>query len=137
MAEVVEIIEFLKSKTGTNKVSEDSDLGNDLGVDGDDYEELIMEFSKKYNVDVSSYLWYFHCSEEGSWNSIGGVFFKSPDKHVSYIPVTPGMLSGFTKIGKWDVKYPDHTLPPKRYDIMLNQLLVLVFILFVIYKCFF
>ncbi len=135
MAEVSEIIEFLKDETGTDNVSENSDIGNDLGIDGDDYYDLVTEFSKKYNVDVSSWLWYFHCSEEGSWNSIGGTLFKSPDKRVKYIPVTPLMLSEFTKIGKWNIEYPEHALPKRRYDIIINWLLILAFIPFVLYKC--
>ena len=134
MAEVSEIIDFLKDKTGTDDVSENSDIGNDLGIDGDDYDELILEFSKKYNVDVSSCLWYFHCSEEGSWNSIGGSIFRSPDKRVKYIPITPVMLSDFTKIGKWNIQYPDHKLPKRRYDILINQILVIGFILFLLFK---
>ena len=134
MAEVSEIIDFLKDKTGTDDVSENSDIGNDLGIDGDDYDELILEFSKKYNVDVSSCLWYFHCSEEGSWNSIGGSIFRSPDKRVKYIPITPVMLSDFTKIGKWNIQYPEHKLPKRRYDILINQILVIGFILFLLFK---
>lgn len=135
MAEVSEIIEFLKHKTGTDIVSENSDIANDLGVDGDDYDELLQDFSEKYNVDISSCLWYFHWSEEGSWNSIGGSIFKSPDKRVEHIPVTPLMLSQFTKTGKWDIQYPEHKLPKRRYDIIINQILVLAFIAIIIYKC--
>lgn len=135
MAEVSEIIEFLKDRTGAGNVSENTDIANDLGVDGDDYDELIREFSKKYNVDVSSCLWYFHWSEEGSWNSIGGTIFQSPDKRVEHIAVTPIMLSEFTKAGKWNIEYPDHKLPKWRYDIIINQILVIVFILFLLYKC--
>ena len=135
MAEVSEIIEFLKDRTGTDVVTENSDIANDLGVDGDDYDELLSEFSKKYSVDISSCLWYFHWSEEGSWNSIGGSFFKSPDKGVKHIPVTPIMLAEFTKLGKWNLQYPEHNLPKRRYDIVINQFLILAFIVFILYKC--
>ncbi|MFN8291889.1 MAG: DUF1493 family protein [Chitinophagaceae bacterium] len=134
MAEVSEIIEFLKQKTGADSVSENSDIGNDLGVDGDDYDELILEFAKKYKVDVSGFLWYFHFSEEGSWNSIGREFYKSPDKRVEHIPVTPLMLSNFTKTGKWDIDYPKHDIPKKRYDILINQLLVIGLIIYLLWR---
>ncbi|MBK7307659.1 MAG: DUF1493 family protein [Chitinophagaceae bacterium] len=135
MAEASEIIEFLKDRTGTDVVTENSDIANDLGVDGDDYDELISEFSKKYSVDISSFLWYFHCSEEGSWNSIGGSFFKSPDKRVTHIPVTPIMLAEFTKVGKWNLQYPEHSVPKRRYDIVIYQFLILAIIVFIFYKC--
>ena len=46
MAEVSEIIEFLKHKTGADIVSENSDIAYDLGVDGDDYVELLQDFQK-------------------------------------------------------------------------------------------
>jgi hypothetical protein len=134
MADVSEIIEFLKDKTGADNVSEHSDIANDLGIDGDDYDELIHEFSKKYNVDVSSCLWYFHYSEEGSWNSIGGAFFQPPDKKVNHIAVTPIMLSEFTNKGKWDIQYPEHKLPKRRNDIIINQILVIGFIAYLLYK---
>lgn len=135
MAEVFEIIEFLKVQTGADDITEYSDIVNDMGADGDDYDELVYEFSNKYNVDISSYLWYFHCSEEGSWNSIGGSFFKSPDNRVEHISVTPMMLADFTKVGKWDLQYPEHSLPKRRYDIMINQFLIFAFIVFILYRC--
>src|SRR5690606_6725679 len=114
---------FLKERTGADNVLENSDIANDLGVDGDDYDELVYEFSKKYNVDVSSCLWYFHWSEEGSWNSIGGSVFRPPDKRVEHIPVTPLMLSEFSKAGKWNIEYPYHELPKRRYDSIINQII--------------
>ena len=135
MVEISEIINFIKDKIGADKVSENIDIANDLGVDGDDFYEFINEFSKKYNVDISSCLWYFHCSEEGSWNSIGGIFFKSPDKLVQHIPITPLMLFEFAKQGKWNIQYPVHKFPNRRYDIIINQLLFFFFIVFLLYKC--
>jgi hypothetical protein len=135
MVELSEIINFVEKHTGADNVSENSDLTKDIGVDGDDFDELINEFAKKYNVDISSCLWYFHCSEEGSWNSIGRAFFKSPNNRVIHIPVTPLMLFGFTKVGKWNLEYPEHKLPKKRYDIIINNLLILICILFLLYKC--
>lgn len=135
MVEVSDIISFIKDKTGAENVSENSDIGNDAGVDGDDYAELINDFSDKYNVDISSCLWYFHWSEEGSWNSLGGIFFKSPDKYVNYIPVTPLMLTEFAREGKWNIQYPEHKLLKRRYDIIFNQLAVLVFLGLLLYKC--
>lgn len=135
MIEVSEIINFLKDKTGSDKISENSDITTDLGVDGDDFFELILEFGKKYHVDISSCIWYFHCAEEGSWNSIGGAFFKPPNYRVQHIPITPFMLLEFVKLGKWDIQYPDHKIPKKRYDIIFNVLLILSLIIFTLYKC--
>lgn len=135
MAEISDILNFLEVQTGSEDVSENSDITNDLGVDGDDFFELIAEFGKKYQVDISSCIWYFHCAEEGSWNSIGGAFFKPPNHRVQHIPITPLMLLEFVKEGKWNLQYPDHKIPKRRYDIIVNQLIVLLFIIFILYKC--
>lgn len=125
----------MKNEIGVDAVNENDDLANDLGIDGDDYDEFISKYATKYRVDISSFLWYFHYSEEGSWNSIGGAFFKSPDKTVKHIPVSPLMLSEFAKKGKWEIQYPEHKLPKRRYDIIINQLLVLLFVILLLYKC--
>lgn len=135
MIELAEIVKFLKDQTGCDKIFENSDVTEDLGVDGDDFDDLVVTFSKKFNVDISSCLWYFHCGEEGNWNSIGGAFFESPDRRVKHIPVTPLMLLEFAQKGKWDIQYPDHKLPKRRYDILINQALIVGFVVFLIYKC--
>lgn len=108
MYQIGEIIKFVEDHIGRaeGEVLENSDLVNDLGCDGDDFGELIDEFSKNYNVNISSYRWYFHHTEEGSWNSIGGLIFSPPDKRIKRIPVTPGMLLEFARSGKWNIQYP-------------------------------
>lgn len=135
MIEISDILNFLKEQTGSNLVSENCDISNDLGIDGDDFDDLIIEFGKKYNVDISPCIWYFHSAEEGSWNSIGGAFFKSPNNRVQHIPVTPLMLLEFVRAGKWNLQYPDHKIPKRRYDIIINQLLILALIIFMLIKC--
>lgn len=127
-----EIIEFLKDLSGADKVEPNSDIGNDLGMDGDDFSEMIEKYSSKYSVDMTNYLWYFHHADEGSFNNIGGLFFDPPYKRVQRIPLTPSMLTDFANRGKWVIQYPDHKIPTKRYDMLVNQIiigLVLVFIL--------
>ena len=73
MVTINQVIEFLKDQTGCNQMSVDSAITEDLGVD--DFDNLINNFSKEFNVDVSSWLWYFHCGEESGWNNIGAYFF--------------------------------------------------------------
>ena len=132
------IIDLIVEKTGCSKseISEQSDLLNDLGCCGDDFFELIDKFAKRFNVDMTAYLWYFHNEEEGHANSIGRIFFKAPYEKVKHIPVTPQILLESANIGKWIINYPVHNLPKRRYDIMVNMFLVIAFILFIIYKCF-
>ena len=132
--ELTTIIEFLEDQTGCREVSATSDITEDLGVDGDDFDDLLRRFSSVFNVDVSGCLWYFHCGEEGGWNSIGGMFFRSPDKRVPHIKVTPIMLLDFVKKGRWDLQYPEHRLPKVRYDMLINQVLFIGVLAFLIYK---
>ncbi|MCQ3827846.1 DUF1493 family protein [Microbulbifer elongatus] len=69
-----EIIKFLSEFTTIKpgKISGDTLVNFDLGVDGDDGVELLLEYAKKFNVDISGisesyfgpegvpFLWPFH-----------------------------------------------------------------------------
>lgn len=132
---LTDITNFVIDKTGCeeNEVTPNCDIEKNLGCWGDDFDELIDEYSKKFNVDMTSYLWYFHTNEEGQ--SIGGIFFKAPYERVTRIPVTPAILLDYANHGKWLMTYPEHYLPRRRYDILINQILIFVLIAFLIYKC--
>jgi len=118
-----EIIDFIETEYWKSNLQSNSDIFETVRISGDDCYELIEKFSKKYDVDISNFLWYFHHEEEGSWNSIGGYFNKSPDKLVKRIPITPKMLAKFAETKKWEINYSIHKLPEKRKDLILNQIL--------------
>jgi hypothetical protein len=122
------IISFLTDHVGVDKVTLQSDIFFDLGVVGDDFHEMIGKYQKTFNVDTTNYLWYFHADEEGQ--SIGGVFFKAPYERVKRIPVTPKMLLDFANKGTWTIEYPEHSLPKRRYDLIINTVLVFFFFIF-------
>ena len=136
-----DIIRFIVDKTdcSEDEVTSESDLDNDLGCTGDDFHELIDEFAKTFGVDMNPYRWYFHTVDEGHSNSIGGFFFKAPSERVNHIAVTPAVLLESANSGKWTINYPEHSLPRHRYDLIINQVIVLVFALgllsFLGYKC--
>ncbi|WP_437125369.1 DUF1493 family protein [Flavobacterium enshiense] len=136
MDKITEILEFVKEFTGADNVTEESDIETEIGCYGDDFDELIEKYSKKFNVDVSSYLWYFHTGEEASFN-IGSIFSKPPNELVKRIPVTPKMLLEFSEKGKWDIKYPMHKIPKIRYDMIINQIIFIGIIIWGIYYWFF
>jgi hypothetical protein len=133
MYQLDDIIEFVKEETLSKRVTADSDIERDLGWTGDDFSELMEKYCQKYKVDMSSYLWYFHHDEEGSLHSIGGVFFKSPRQLVTHIPVTPKILFDFFQKGKWDLEYPEHSIPKKRYDILINQIVLFILVIWIIW----
>ena len=113
MSWINEIRNFLEDYSGVYAEDPDIDIFKDMGVTGDDFHEMIENYSKKYNVDMTDYLWYFHTNEEG-YMSIGGQLFKPPYEKVRRIPVTPKMLADFIMIKKWDLKYPPHEIPKHR-----------------------
>ena len=127
-----EIIRFLKEETFEENVTSTTDIFNECGVSGDDFHELIEKYQKTFNVNMETYLWYFHADEEGN-NFIGGSFFKPPYKRVNRIPITPKMLTEFGNIKKWEIEYPKLTLPKRRYDIIFNQIILILLSIYLIY----
>jgi len=113
-------------------INEDTDIYDDLSCVGDDFHELIENYSAKFNVTMDGYLWYFHSDEEGQ--NFGALFFKPPYQRVQRIPVTPKMLLDFANKGYWDITYPEHRLPKWRYDIIIG-LLLLVVLPILLYYC--
>jgi len=134
---IQDIRSFIVSKTGCKmeEVYPDCDIKNDLGCWGDDFHELIEEFAKKYNVKMEGYSWYFHSEEEGHIHSFGRFFFKAPYERVKQIPVTPNVLLDSANAGRWLITYPEDKLPRRRYDVLINQIVLVLFVAFVIYKC--
>lgn len=128
-----EISGFIKSKTGIVNLNLNDDLLKDQGVSGDDFHELIADYQKIFNVDMTNYLWYFHSDEEG--NNIGGVFFKPPYERVNHIPVSPAKLLEFANKGRWEMEYPVHKLPKFRWDMIINATLLLIALSWALYSC--
>ena len=123
-----EIILFIEKEFWKSNLNSNSDIFKTVQISGDDSHELIEKYHMKYNVDMSTYLWYFHCDEEGS-TFITSMFFKPPYKRVTRIPITPKLLTDFANSKKWKMDYPEHTLPKKRYDLLINQIIFwLIFI---------
>ena len=134
MYKLDDILKFVSENTGTDNVTAYSDIDTELGCTADDFGDLMGAFAKQYKIDMSTYLWYFHTVEEGHNLSIGRSFYKTPYELVTRIPVTPGMLLKFAQKGKWDIIYPEHKIPKRRYDILINQLLIVGLLLILICK---
>lgn len=124
---VEEIMQFLKDFACCDEIYPHSDICNDLGLDGDDFHDMIELYTKQFSVNMSDYLWYFHCKEEG--NNLGSLIFPAPNKLVSKISVSPVMLTNFANNGKWGINYPKHKIPKRRYDIIINRLLIVFLLL--------
>ena len=124
---------FIKEFSGINNLNPNDDLLYDCGITGDDFHELIEKYSKQFHVDMGGYLWYFHANEEG--NSIGSSFFKPPYERVNHIPITPAKLLEFANKGHWDISYPHHVLPKRRWDLLINMILLFIVLGWALYSC--
>ena len=106
-------------------IGPDEDIFGRIGITGDDTDDFMIAFQKTFDVDMRNYLWYFHSEEEGGLD-LGGLFFKSPDRLVTRIPITPRLLSDSINAKEWSVQYPDYTMPKIRRDLALNWILLLI-----------
>jgi hypothetical protein len=106
-----------------------TDIFEELGVVGDDFSELIEEYSKQFDVRMESYRWYFHGNDEG-YNPLAYIF-KPPNEKVERIPVTPKMLLDFAHSKEWGLNYPDHDEPTDRRDLTYSNIGLLVIFLII------
>ncbi|MEI6408495.1 MAG: DUF1493 family protein [Bacteroidota bacterium] len=116
---------LIQTHTGAKNIRPDTDIYLDLKFAGDDFEELLADYAKTYAVDMRGYLWYFHNEEEGF--NIGALFVAPPNRRVTRIPVSPALLAEFANKGVWDMSYPAHELPAKRYGHIINTIIGLLF----------
>ena len=128
-----EVAEFVREQRGHAHVTPATRLVEDTGADGDDMFELMQRYSERFGVDLITYRWYFHHGEEGSW-SLGGLFFEPPYKRVPHIPITVGMLHEFAEQKRWSIQYPEHRLPKRRVDMLINQVVVAVILSYLGYS---
>jgi Protein of unknown function (DUF1493) len=96
-----------------------ADLERDLHITGDDFIELMERYSQEFSVNLQDYRWYFHHAEEVTFNP-GALLFKPPYRLVNHIPVTPKVLLEAAETGHWTIRYPEHSLPKRRYDILAS-----------------
>jgi len=124
-----EIAGFVSNQLGAKRtaLTEATTLQGELGLFGDDMDALLREYTKRFGVDMSGYLWYFHTGEEGY--NFGALFYRPPNHRVAHIPITIKMLHEFAQAGRWNIQYPDHSLPPYRIDIIITWIITLTVLL--------
>lgn len=122
VSRVDEINALVREHTGTRGVlSEETDLHSDLGLTSLDLDEFLAEFAKRFDVDLSGFLWYFHTEEDGV--SPGRLLFAAPQDRVQKIPLKLALLYQAVELSRWPVDYPEHSLPRRRWDVVVNQCL--------------
>ncbi len=131
-ADLEKLEAFIKEQGDTKQLpSPDADLFEVLEMDGDDCSAFLEAYSRRFNVDMSGFLWYFHHGEEGY--NLGAFFVKPPYWRVKRIPITINLLLDSMGAGRWTLEYPPHTLPKRRWDTALSPILfVALLILFAV-----
>lgn len=104
--------------------SDDIDLFERFGIEGDDASDFMDGFAARFGVDGQNYLWYFHHRDEGT--NFGALFFAPPYRRVQRIPITTNILIEALEAKTWPLAYPRHQMPTVRWDIRVNQLLFVV-----------
>ncbi|MEQ8177260.1 MAG: DUF1493 family protein [Amphiplicatus sp.] len=123
-----DILAFIEGEWGSfPKRFNPSDIFESLGITGDDAWDFIENYSARFKVDLSSFLWYFHADEEGM-NIPGGIVFTPPSARVKRIPISVMLLLESANAGRWMLEYPPHTLPKWRYDLFINLSFLFAFL---------
>ena len=95
------VARFVADKVGVrhNKVTKDSRLREDLGVDGDDAYDLLIVFAKKFHVRDENFVLADHFGPEASWFPFAFMF-----RRKRLLPMTMQDLIDSAAAGVWRVK---------------------------------
>jgi acyl carrier protein len=129
MYSYADVQKFLGQELGTDEaqLSPDISLLDDLGVDGDQFDELMGEFAERFGVDMSGYLWYFHHGADDGPDP-ADLFFRP--QSYDQITVTPRLLLESANAGRWLVEYPPHRAPQRGYHrSAISCLLLMLFLI--------
>ncbi|PBP84651.1 DUF1493 family protein [Pseudomonas syringae] len=77
-----------------------TDVARDMGVDGDDANDLMVEFFERFSIDLNDYDPYRYFLEEG-FNFFS--FRRAKDRRGN-IPLRVGMLYSALKARRWDTQ---------------------------------
>ena len=63
-----ELVSFIRKQSGEDKmpITRETSIEDDLGITGDDAYDLIIAFGKKYNIDVSGFIFTKYFNDEPS-----------------------------------------------------------------------
>lgn len=130
--DIEEIYNFLEKSQGVSKgkLTQQTDLCYDLGIDGDVFFKLINDFSSRYNVSMNNYCWYFHHKEEGL--NFGALFSPAPYQQVNRIPITPEILLLAATNKTWPIIYPEHKISSRRTESLINKIFITMLLGFVV-----
>jgi hypothetical protein len=101
-----EIIKIASKISGVEEsyIARESRIGSDLGIDGDDVEELIREVNSIYPLNFDGFSFQKYFSSESDINPIRSIlyFLFSKGKVQASYEVTIGDIVDWVLKGKWE-----------------------------------
>jgi hypothetical protein len=89
-----------------------SDIFVANGIEGDEANELVDDFAKRFDVDMTRFYEhdYFHyvANEPPGHRRVLPIDIHG--KVLPFIPVSIDMLAASAEAGKWNLSYPEHTV---------------------------
>ena len=89
-----------------------SDIFVANGIEGDDADELVDDFAKRFDVDMTRFYEhdYFHYIANEPPGHRRVLPIDVHGKVLPFIPVSIDMLAASAEAGKWVFSYPEHTV---------------------------
>lgn len=99
------LIRLITSETGfsKNKISLETRLYHDIGLDGEDAEEFIEAFSEAFDVDMNGFEFYRYFNKEGLDSlALFGSLFKAKRNQKPLDEITVEMLEHAALKKRWN-----------------------------------
>jgi len=71
-----------------HKISLDTELGDDLLIDGDDARDLLVDFAKEFEVDIRNFDFDAYFGPEAGFNPFVWLYWKVTGKSHTFKPLT-------------------------------------------------
>jgi len=113
-----EVIAFVAAEMlcSTNAITAHTTLFGDLGIDGDDGDEFLVAFKKRFSVDMCGYRVNRHFGPEGfvPWAPLLWIFYAlrgrrkregTPESRAGLLPISVQVLIDSARARKWTFIY--------------------------------
>lgn len=107
LGEIVDqVLAFTAAETGVDlqKLTLNTTLARDLGLDGDDADEFLTNFAKQFQVDLSGFTFNLHFGPEAV-SSLDIFLQSSSNQKSTLIPITLSDLIDSVAAGYWAKRY--------------------------------
>lgn len=101
------VLQIVAEQSGVKreKLDDDTRIGEDLHLDGDDVVELVEKVATTFRVDMTNYRWYHHHGPEGCnplWLIVRPWWIRK-----THIPLRVADLIEAARTGVWPIVYQE------------------------------